>query len=944
VTTLPKGHLNVFRLDDNPYLQYHPSMTYDTSHPHTEVADFYMSLFGALSGSCVLLKADAPTYTILAATPQYLRATGVKKEDIIGVGIFEAFPANNADPNHTGESDLHTSYRHVMEKCEVHYLPVQRYDIKNEDGSFSERYWRASNTPMFSNTGEVVYILHAVEEITDQIKAEKRESQIKGVEKVFGLFMDAPMVVGLVMGDDYVLEMANKAAFELWGKGSEIISKPILQGLPELQGQGIIELFDQVRNSGEPFYANEVPVTSFVDGKEQNHFFNLTYQPYYTDEGAKATGVFTISYDVTEQVLARKAAQVSEAKYRTLFESMDQGFCVVEMIFDEHGKPIDYRFLETNPVFEHQTGLQNAVGKTARELVPSLEQHWLDLYSEVALSGQPKRFIEGSEAMERWFDVFAFRIDDLEAHKLALLFTDITERRKTEDAIRRSEANLLNVILQAPVAMAILKQPQFIVEIANDRMYELWGRAKEDLMGKSIFEGLPEVRNQGYEELLKGVYETGKRFTALGIPVTLPRNGSIETLYINLLYEAFCEADGTISGVMAVATDVTEQVTARIRIEESHKELQFAIDVMPQMVWVTKPDGYHDLYNRQWYDYTGLPHDKTKGEGWNIVLHPDDQQRAWEVWWHSLETGEPYEIEYRIRRYDGQYRWFLGRALPLRDEEGRITKWFGTCTDVDDQRRVSEIMEQKVAERTRELKQVNDQLKQFAYSASHDLQEPLRKITFFLDRLIGNIGPELSEENKQVMERIQHTTNRMRGLIDDLLAYSNTTLGIMNSQEVPLTETIHDVLEDMEGTLLREGAQVNLSELPNIRGDHRQIRQLFQNLISNAVKYHREGTEPVIQITAHKVHGKDVDANIPSALRKQTCHLIEVKDNGIGFDPDDAERIFGLFQRLHGKAEYEGTGVGLAIVQKVVENHCGYIWAEGAPGQGSTFKVLLPVE
>jgi PAS domain S-box-containing protein len=167
-----------------------------------------------------------------------------------------------------------------------------------------------------------------------------------------------------------------------------------------------------------------------------------------------------------------------------------------------------------------------------------------------------------------------------------------------------------------------------------------------------------------------------------------------------LLYEPFREADGSITAILAVAIDVTDQVKSRMKVEKSNQELKFVTDFMPQMVWATQPDGYHDFYNKRWYDYTGLTYEQSKDTGWNTALHPDDQERAWQVWRHSLETGDPYEIEYRFRRFDGTYRWFLGRALPLRDERGTILKWYGTCTDIDDQKKTAEKLEQSEA-RTR---------------------------------------------------------------------------------------------------------------------------------------------------------------------------------------------------------------------------------------------------
>ncbi|HZH37238.1 MAG TPA: PAS domain-containing protein, partial [Flavisolibacter sp.] len=521
-------------------------------------------------GNCILVQNDAPTLTILAATPSYLQETGYTKEAMIGKGIFEAFPVNMESNNTNGE-DLLASYNHVILHKEPHFLPRQRYDLKNTDGSFTEKYWKINNAPVFSPDREVVYIIHTAEDITDQVRAEKRETQIKGIEKAFGLFMEAPMVVGLVNGPDYTLEMANKAALKLWGKGADIIGKPLLQSLPELAGQGIIELFDQVRNSGQPYFADEVPVTSFRDGKEQMHFFNLIYQPYYDEGSTTASGVFTISHDVTEQVVARKEVQESEAKYRSLFESMDQGFCVLEVFFDEKNLPIDYCFLETNPVFEKQTGLKKALGKTARDLVPNLEPHWFEHYGRVARTGESVRFTERSEVMGRWFDVYAFRIGDAESRKVAILFTDITEHRKVEEAIKQSEANIRNLVMQSPVAMCILSGPSFTVEVANERIYEIWGKGEAEMLGRPVFECLPAAAEQGLEDVMNHVYNTGERFIANELAVPLPRNGTLEKTYLNFVYEPFIGFDKTITGVMAVAIDVTEQVVARKKIEESHK-------------------------------------------------------------------------------------------------------------------------------------------------------------------------------------------------------------------------------------------------------------------------------------------------------------------------------------------------------------------------------------
>jgi PAS domain S-box-containing protein len=911
-------------------------MKYETSASFRIPEAYYTTLFDALSGSNVLLQADSAGFNILAASPAYIQQTGFSREAIIGKGFFEAFP-DSSDPNNMGVSNLRASLEYVLLNKEPHEIPVQRYDTAGADGQFIERYWKAINKPVLSPDGEVAYIIHSAEEITDQVKAENREVQIEGIEKVFSLFMHAPLVVGLANGDDYVLEMVNDEGYAFWGKGPEILGKPILQGLPELEGQGIIELFDQVRNSGQPYTANEVPVSSFVNGRHEQHYFNLVYQPYFSKDSAEATGVFTISFDVTEQVKARQKALESEEKYRNLFESMDQGYCTLEIIFDGD-RCVDYRYLETNPSFERHLGMTNALGKTIREIAPDIEPKWFEFYGGVALTGKAIRIEEESKAFNKWFEVYAIRLGSADERKVGVFFTDVTARKKAEEAIRQSENNLRNTILQAPLAMAILRGPSFIIDIANDSMYELWGRSKEELLNKSIFEGLPEVRHQGYEELLTGVFTTGERFSAQGIPVTLPRSGGIETVYMNLVYEAFREANGTISGVIAVAIDVTEQVVARMKIEESNKDFQFVTDFMPQMIWVTRPDGFHYYYNKQWYDYTGLTYGETQGEGWNAVFHPDDQERAWKLWRHSLATGAPYEIEYRCRRYDGAYRWVLGRALPLKDDAGNILKWFGTCTDIHDQKMEAQLLEQKVEDRTQalqvaneELKRSNANLEEFAFAASHDLKEPVRKIHFFTNHLRGQLSARLTESEILSFSRIENAAQRMGHLIDDLLLYSHVSHRPHATEAVDLNEKVQRVLEDLEVDIQEKKALIHVSKLPVVKGYRRQLQQLFQNLLSNALKYSKSDEPPQIYITASVV-----------TENGQAYNAITVRDNGIGFEQQYAEKIFQMFSRLHGKGAYSGTGVGLSIVKRVVQNHSGFIRVESIVNEGSVFKVYLP--
>lgn len=396
--------------------------------------------YEAAPGISVIVLPDMPVFTHVAVSYDFIRSSGMRKEDVIDKGHFEVFPKSPDDLNFTGELNLRASFAYIIKNKLPHEIPLQRYDVPVGDGKFKERYWKINNAPILSDEGKVLYIIHSALDVTEQVNAEQRLESTKGIEKAYNFFMNAPVIIGYVKGDDYIIELANEGLLEVWGRNAEVVGKPLVKAIPELEEQGFTTLLEQVRTTGEPFYAYEFPITLNRHGKQEVVYFDFVYKPFYENDTAKkATGVISIGHDVTAQVLATKKVQESDAKYRTLFNTMDEGFAVLEMIFDDNKRAVDYKFLETNQVFEKQTGLKNATGKTARQLVPDLEPHWFELYGKVARTGEPIRFIEGSQAMGRWFEVSAFPLFYEGSQKVALLFTDISERKKAEEALKLSE-------------------------------------------------------------------------------------------------------------------------------------------------------------------------------------------------------------------------------------------------------------------------------------------------------------------------------------------------------------------------------------------------------------------------------------------------------------------------------------------------------------------------
>ncbi|HEX2669862.1 MAG TPA: ATP-binding protein, partial [Polyangiaceae bacterium] len=299
-----------------------------------------------------------------------------------------------------------------------------------------------------------------------------------------------------------------------------------------------------------------------------------------------------------------------------------------------------------------------------------------------------------------------------------------------------------------------------------------------------------------------------------------------------------------------------------------------------------------------------------------------------------IRSGDAYEIEYRLKRKEGDYCWYLTRALPVRNQELAITRWFGTCTDIDARKRT----EDQLRASALSLGQSNRELEEFAMVASHDLQEPLRKIRSFVSCLRDEQAATLNSEGRDYLDRIQGAATRMTTLVADLLEFSRVSSKRRVFVPVDLNEVVQGVISDLEARFVQTGGRAEVLHLPTVASDPIQMRQLLQNLIGNALKFHRRGETPVVRVSAEIVAG---DVTTGAALAG-SCRL-SVSDNGIGFDEKYLDRVFTIFQRLHGRSDYDGTGIGLAVCRKIAERHGGNITARSVPGQGATFIVTLPL-
>lgn len=377
-------------------------------------------------------------------------------------------------------------------------------------------------------------------------------------------------------------------------------------------------------------------------------------------------------------------------------------------------------------------------------------------------------------------------------------------------------------------------------------------------------------------------------------------------------------------------------------LQASEERYRTLADSMPQIVWTANTDGNIDYYNRRWFDYTGMNLEQTAGLGWQPVLHPDDLENFLKSWTKAVETGESYDAEHRFRRAsDGAYRWHLGRATPARDENGRITKWYGTSTDIEEHKRTEQTLyenqqqiqklnaelEQRVVERTAELAAANKELEAFSYSVSHDLRAPLRSIDGFSQALLEDYSESIDAQGQNYLQRVRAASQRMAQLIDDMLNLSRVSRVEMRREQINLSAITREVLEQLQREQPERTVEAIIADNINARGDERLLRIALENLLGNAWKF----------------TSKQRSARIEFGVREGDAgeDVFFVRDDGAGFDMAYADKLFGAFQRLHSVSEFEGTGIGLATVQRIIRRHGGRIWAESEVDRGATFYFTL---
>ncbi|TCZ83633.1 PAS domain-containing protein [Lysobacter sp. N42] len=732
------------------------------------------------------------------------------------------------------------------------------------------------------------------------------------------------------------LMLRSKAPQHLvWGPEQVLLYNdgyiPVLGGRhPAAFGMRFAEVWPDIWDGVEPIvrrtYAGEASrhedhpwLLDRGDHREQV-WISFAYTPVEGDDGA-VLGFHCSFHETTATVLAERTRAQELDRLRAMFEQAP-GF--VALLSGP-----DHVFTLANAAYMRLVGGRDVLGQpVARALPETVGQGFIALLDHVYASGE--RYVgsrvpidladDHGDVQRRYLDFLYQPVRDA-AGAITGIFVqgaDVTAQFHTEEELRaiteaasaaalEAEADRarLGALLQAAPVGIGYAGPDGRLQLVNQANYDLWGAFP---LAKPVEE-----------------YDYWRAWWADGSP----RHGQRLAAQDWGLARALAGEDvaGEVTGGVVAQVDISDRVAAEARLRESEARFRTIADAMPQMVWSTRADGWADYFNRQWYAFTGLPDGACDGFAWVESLHPDDRARAAAHWAHCAATGELYEIEYRMRHHSGEYRWVLGRGLPVRDAEGRVIRWMGTCTDIHGQKLARAALEQSEAA----LRQADRRKDEFLAMLAHELRNPLAPIRTAAEviALPGTSPARMREAGRVIARQVGHMTN----LVDDLLDVSRVTRG-----QVELTREVFDLREAVRAAVeqVRPLAEARAHSLAVrveagplwVDGDRTRLTQVVANLLNNAVKY----TPPAgrVEVDAHLAGGR---------LRIGVC------DDGPGIEPDLLPHVFELFTqgtRTLDRAQ-GGLGIGLALVRGLVELHGGRVEATSdGVGCGACFTVELP--
>ena len=671
-------------------------------------------------------------------------------------------------------------------------------------------------------------------------------------------------------------------------------------------------------NVDKVFNGETVVVDSFAGNSPQNRrYFSIFHNPI-KDSNSKITGAAIYAQDYTERKEAEEALKVSEDQLKEAQRLSKVG---------------NWEWIIENDVVTWSDELYNIAGLDLERSAPKYEEH-PKFYSRESFSlldravrntlktDEPYNLllelirVDGGH---RWVDAHGEVIKNAEGQVIGLRGTvqDINEHEIAEKALQESEKRYSEFFNNPIVGLGLCKivsnekgEPiDYVYLEVNDAFEVFTGLKKEKIINKGVKEVLPDDA----DNLVSIFGPVGLSGEKIEVEVPIPTLGRIYNVSAySPIHNHF----------IAIFSDITERKKAEKALNQSQKLLQDIIDGFQSPIFVKDIEGRFLTINNKLEELLGVKNEEIKGKtDYDIITkeladyYKDNDQKV-------LVEGKAISIEEEADLIDGHHT-FIANKFPIYDSNGKPYGVGSISTDITERKLLEKQMETTV----NELKRSNEELERFAYVSSHDLQEPLRMVTLYSQLLERRYKDSLDSDADDFIGYIVENAKRMKQLIDDLLEYSRVASQAKEFENVELEKVLNIVLTNLSVSIAENNVKVTHESLPTVFVDNNQMMQVFQNLITNAIKF--RGVEPP-------------EINI-SAQKGQTEWTFSISDNGIGIKPEHQKQIFDVFKRLHTREEYPGTGIGLSIVQKIIKHHGGRIWVESEPGNGSTFYFTIPI-
>ncbi len=868
---------------------------------------------------------------------------GKPRNEIIHRPIFESLP----EVRDEGYEKL----LNLVYKTGQRYIGNEQKVTLYRDGKPEPIFVNFTFEPYRETNGTISGVMAIAIEVTEQVlnrkMLEENNNELQYASTLTANIVDA--VIGTTtIAEGYIINSWNKGAEKIYGwKEEEVVGKSALEimATQTLSKEDIRLWQDYLDENG---YWNGVVQQKTKEGKLA--WINATVS-YVRDKSGKVLGAVAVNRDISGQKEIDEKIKIIQKQLQLTIENIPAAV----YLYDSKGEIL---YLNKNG----QSVIEKITGKefNRNEQIEILIENSADKVQFDKENGEPltknefpinivKQTGKEHELLIRrvfketgevnWFlnKVTPLLDDDGNIQFILSTSTDYTALKQATEKIKESEERYATTVMASDLGLwdyDVINK----IAIASGGMAEIYGLSSNlEYNLTQVFESIHPDDKPVQEEFYNSLSE-GKILSSFETEYRIIQKKSGEVKWIRAKGKAFFDKNGKLYRTVGTVADITIQRNAGEKLKESESRFRTLAETIPQLVWITDHNGQQEYASRRWKEYSGIePADE---QSWNEIVHPADQMIIAREWKKSIVSGNFYKAEVRLKNKEGVFRWHFVQGEPINDTEGNIVKWIGAFTDIHDQKTLTEKLENLVNERTRELQRSNEDLQQFAHVASHDLKEPVRKVMTFGNRLKEEFGQQLPSKANTYLSKIEGSAIRMYSMIDGVLLYSSLDAMEQTKELIDLNELIQNIVTDLEVVVEEKAAQIKFSKLPEIEGSQILIYQLFYNLMNNALKFTSPGTPPVIELTADTVSSNDVPSD--GIAHTNEYYKLTLRDNGIGFTNDMADKIFGTFTRLHAKDKYEGTGLGLALCRKIVERHKGKIYAEGNEGEGAAFHIFLP--